>query len=169
MACVMKATTRPLSKKRAAEGLLGRVHRARLYALSQAAGAARCSTHLPLWTMGLLRGLQGSQNLDLLHIRGLKNVRILSIFDHCKRSPYYLLYRQDTSHTHILLARSPAPYSPFRRRAHSPTAFSGPMAHPPPSPPRPPPSHIHAGWMVSATRTPTSSAPSQDYLFPLYL
>ena len=33
-------------------------------------------------------------------------------------------------HTHILLARSPAPYSPFRRRAHSPTAFSGPMARP---------------------------------------
>jgi len=30
-------------------------------------------------------------------------------------------------HTHILLARSSAPYSPFRRRAHSPTAFSGPM------------------------------------------
>ena len=72
-------------------------------------------------------------------------------------------------HTHILLARSPAPYSPFRRRAHSPTAFSGPMARPPPSPPRPPPSHIDAGWMVSATRTPTSSAPSQDYLFPLYM
>ena len=38
-------------------------------------------------------------------------------------------------HTHILLARSPAPCSPFRRRAHSPTAFSGPMARPPPSPP----------------------------------
>jgi len=33
------------------------------------------------------------------------------------------------------------------------------------SPPRHPPSHIHAGWMVSATRTPTCSAPSQDYLF----
>ena len=31
-------------------------------------------------------------------------------------------------HTHILLARSPTPYSPFRRRAHSPKAFSGPMA-----------------------------------------
>ena len=44
-------------------------------------------------------------------------------------------------HTHILLARSPAPYSPFRRRAHSPTAFSGPMARPPLSPARPPPSH----------------------------
>ena len=28
-------------------------------------------------------------------------------------------------HTHLLLARSPAPYSPFRRRAHSLTAFSG--------------------------------------------
>ena len=75
---------------------------------------------------------------------------------------------QIPTHTHILLARSPAPYSPFRRRLHSPTAFSSPMAHPPPSPPRPPPSHIHAGWMVSATRTPTSSAPSQDSLFPLY-
>jgi hypothetical protein len=37
-------------------------------------------------------------------------------------------------HTHILLARSSAPCSPFRRRAHSPTAFSGPMARPPPSP-----------------------------------
>ena len=72
---------------------------------------------------------------------------------------------QIPTHTHILLARSPAPYSPFRRRLHSPTAFSSPMAHPPPSPPRPPPSHIHAGWMVSATRTPTSSAPShaRDY------
>ena len=35
--------------------------------------------------------------------------------------------------SHILLARSPAPYSPFRRRAHSPTAFSGPMARPPPA------------------------------------
>ncbi len=60
--------------------------------------------------------------------------------------------------------------TPFHRRHdHSPTAFSGPMARPPPSPPRPPPSHIHAGWMVSATRTPTCSAPSQDYLFPLYM
>ncbi len=73
------------------------------------------------------------------------------------------------THTHILLARSPAPYSPFRRRPHSPTVFSGQMACQPPSPPRPPPSHVHAGWMVSATRTPTSSAPSQDYLFPLYM
>ena len=36
-----------------------------------------------------------------------------------------LPYRYQPSHTHILLARSPAPYSPFRRRAHSPTAFSG--------------------------------------------
>jgi hypothetical protein len=72
-------------------------------------------------------------------------------------------------HTCILLTRSPAPYSPFRRRAHSPTAFSGPMARPPPPPPRPPPSNIHAGWMVSATKTPTSSAPSQDSLFPLYM
>ncbi len=71
-------------------------------------------------------------------------------------------------HTHT--ARSLAcPYSPFRRRAHSPTAFSGPMARPPLSPAPPPPSHTHAGWMVSATRTPTSSAPSQDYLSPLYM
>ena len=38
-------------------------------------------------------------------------------------------------HTHILLARSSAPYSPFHRRAHSPTAFSGPMARPRPPPP----------------------------------
>jgi hypothetical protein len=28
---------------------------------------------------------------------------------------------------------------------------------------------MHAGWMVSATKTPTSSAPSQDSLFPLYI
>ena len=68
-------------------------------------------------------------------------------------------------HTHILLARSPAPYSPFRRRTHSPTAFSGPMARPTPSPPRPLPLHMHAGWMVSATKTPTSSAPSQGRPF----
>jgi hypothetical protein len=34
-----------------------------------------------------------------------------------------------------------------------------------PSPPRPPPSPMHAGWMVSATKTPTSSAPSQDRPF----
>jgi hypothetical protein len=74
-------------------------------------------------------------------------------------------FLQIPPHIHILLARSPAPYSPFRRRAHSPTAFSGPMARPPPSPPRPPPSHMHAGWMVSATKTPTSSAPSQDSPF----
>jgi len=37
------------------------------------------------------------------------------------------------------------------------------------SPPRPPPSHIDAGWMISATKTPTSSAPSQEYLFPLHM
>jgi hypothetical protein len=36
---------------------------------------------------------------------------------------------------------------------------------PPLSPPRPPPSHMHAGWMVSATKTPTSSATSQDSPF----
>jgi len=33
-------------------------------------------------------------------------------------------------HTRILLARSPAPYSPFCQGAHPPTAFSGPMARP---------------------------------------
>ena len=38
-------------------------------------------------------------------------------------------------HTHILTARTPAPYSPTTpRRAQSPTAFSGPIARPPPSP-----------------------------------
>jgi hypothetical protein len=38
---------------------------------------------------------------------------------------------QIPTHTHILLARSPDPYSPFPpRRAHSPTSFSGPMARP---------------------------------------
>jgi hypothetical protein len=72
-------------------------------------------------------------------------------------------------HTHILLARSLAPYSSFRWRAHSPTAFSGPVVRPPPSPPRPPPSHMHAGWMVSATKTPASSATSQDSPFQLYM
>jgi hypothetical protein len=36
----MKVPPRPLSQKRAAEWLLGRVRRARLYVLSQAAGAA---------------------------------------------------------------------------------------------------------------------------------
>jgi len=53
----MKAPTRPLSKKRAAEGLLGRMRRARLYFLSPAAGAARRSTHLPLRTTSLLRAI----------------------------------------------------------------------------------------------------------------
>ena len=59
------------------------------------------------------------------------------------------------SYTHT--ARSLAAlYSPFRQRAHSPTAISGPMARPPSSPPCPPPSHMHAGWIVSATTTLTS-------------
>ena len=44
-------------------------------------------------------------------------------------------------YTHILLARSPAPYSPFRHRDHSPTAFSGLMTPLPPTPLGPPPSH----------------------------
>ena len=47
---VMKAPPRPLSQKRTAEGLQGRVRRARLYVLSPAGGAARRSTHLPLRT-----------------------------------------------------------------------------------------------------------------------
>ena len=55
LARVMKAPTRPLSKKRAAEELLGRVHLPRLYALWQAAGAARRPAHLALWTTGLRR------------------------------------------------------------------------------------------------------------------
>ena len=51
-------------------------------------------------------------------------------------------------HTHILLARSPAPYSPFPpRRALSPTAFSGPMARPA----RAPCSHPQPGPPDSAT------------------
>ena len=40
---------------------------------------------------------------------------------------------QISPHTHILLARSPAPYSPFRRRAHSPTADGAPASLPPAS------------------------------------
>ena len=48
LARVMKAPPRPLSQKRAAEGLQGRVRRARVYVLSPAAGAARRSTPLPL-------------------------------------------------------------------------------------------------------------------------
>jgi len=55
IARVMKAPTRRLSKKRAAEELLGRVHLPRLYAVWQAAGAARRPAHLPLWTTGLRR------------------------------------------------------------------------------------------------------------------
>jgi hypothetical protein len=54
----MKAPPRPLSQKRVAEGLLERVRRARLYALWQAAGAARRPAHLPLSTTGLLRDCQ---------------------------------------------------------------------------------------------------------------
>jgi hypothetical protein len=37
------------------------------------------------------------------------------------------------------------------------------------SPPRPPPSHMHSGWMVPATKTPTSSATSQDWLSHILL
>jgi hypothetical protein len=48
LARVMKAPPLPLSQKRAAEGLQGRVRRARVYVLSPAAGAARRSTPLPL-------------------------------------------------------------------------------------------------------------------------
>ncbi len=56
------------------------------------------------------------------------------------------------------------------KQAHPVLKYRDPHgSHQPLSPPRPPPSHIHAGWMVSATRMPTCSAPSQDYLFPLYM
>ena len=48
LARVMKAPPLPLSQKREAEGLQGRVRRARVYVLSPAAGAARRSTPLPL-------------------------------------------------------------------------------------------------------------------------
>ena len=55
---------------------------------------------------------------------------------------------QITSLTHILLARSPAPYSPFPpRRALSPTAFSGTMARPAGAPC----SHAQTGPPDSAT------------------
>jgi hypothetical protein len=55
-------------------------------------------------------------------------------------------------HTHILTARSPAPYSAATpRRAHSPTAFSGPIARPPPSPAHAPCSHPQTGPPDSAT------------------
>jgi hypothetical protein len=56
----MKAPTRPLSLKRAAEGLLGRVRRARLYVLSQAAGAAPSSSdHEPCVFITLLQETAG--------------------------------------------------------------------------------------------------------------
>ena len=55
---------------------------------------------------------------------------------------------QITALTHILLARSPAPYSPFPpRRALSPTAFSGTMARPAGAPC----SHAQTGPPDSAT------------------
>jgi len=55
---------------------------------------------------------------------------------------------QITFLTHILLARSPAPYSPFPlRRALSPTAFSGTMARPAGAPC----SHAQTGPPDSAT------------------
>ena len=72
-----------------------------------------------------------------------------------------LLYRYRLTHTYCSLARLP-PTHPFVGAPILQHTFSGPMARPPPSPPRPLPSHMHAGWMVSATKTPTSSAPSQD-------
>jgi hypothetical protein len=62
---VMKAPTRPLSKKREAEELLGRVHLPRFYALWQAAGAARRPAHLPLWTTGLRRDCPDHINVIL--------------------------------------------------------------------------------------------------------
>ena len=57
-------------------------------------------------------------------------------------------------HTHILLARSPTPYSPFRRRAHSPTAFSGPMARPPPFRVLLPHTCTQDGWFLQPERRP---------------
>ena len=57
-------------------------------------------------------------------------------------------------HTHILAARSPAPYSPTTPcRAHSPTAFSGLIAHPPPSPAYSPCSNPQAGPPDSASHS----------------
>ena len=103
-------------------------------------------------------------------------------------------------HTHILLARSPAPYSPFPpRRAHSPTAFSGPMArparapcsHPQTGPPDSatspvmilysralcarlcvlalPPSPAGFWIWVSPSSSPPHTAHAHDNLFPLYM
>jgi hypothetical protein len=65
------------------------------------------------------------------------------------------------SHTHT--ARSLA--CPLLTLSLARPFSNGPMARPPPSPPRPPPSHMHAGWMVSATKKQTSSTPSQDRPF----
>ena len=56
----MKAPPRPVSQKRAAEGLLGRVRLVRLYVLSQAAGTARRSNNLPLRTTSNLRAIPRS-------------------------------------------------------------------------------------------------------------
>jgi hypothetical protein len=55
-------------------------------------------------------------------------------------------------HTHILTARSPASYSPTTPRCpHSPTALSGPITRPPPSPAHAPCSHPPTGPPDSAT------------------
>jgi len=77
-----------------------------------------------------------------------------------RRDPFCLI------HAYCSLARLP-PTHPFVGAPILQRHFQ--VARPPASPPCPPPSHIHAGWMVSATTTPTSWAPSQDQLFPLYM
>jgi hypothetical protein len=114
--------------------------------------------------VGQERGLWGGGRKEQLQLwRGvgggcvLAGTRLPSAAGDCV--PPSLQIQPDT---HILVDCLPAPYSPFCRRVHSPIAFSGPMSGPPPSPPRPLPSHMHTGWMVSATKTQTSSAPSQD-------
>ena len=71
----MKAPPRPLSQKRAAEGLQGRVRRARLYVLSQAAGAAALY-HLPLRTTSLLLEGEGFKG----HFRALRQRTLNGVF-----------------------------------------------------------------------------------------
>ena len=43
------------------------------------------------------------------------------------------------------------------------------MTRPPPSPPRPLPSHMHTGWMVSAAKTPTSGSLAGPSLLTVYV
>ena len=67
------------------------------------------------------------------------------------------LYRYRLTHTYCSLARLP-PTHPFVGAPILQRHFQVPWRA---RLPRPPPSHMHAGWMVSATKTPTSSATSQ--------